>query len=569
MAAARACDDPRVPMSALDQEGLRRLLRAGRGLVSRLDLDEMLEQLLRAACEVTGARYAAVGVLDAERRSLERFLTYGIDPEIRRRIGDLPRGRGVLGVLIDDPRPLRLTDVRDHHASFGFPEHHPPMTNFLGVPVVVRGEAWGNLYLTERAGGPFTEADQQAAVVLADWASIAVENARLHAAGLARTHELEHAMRRLEATTDLIRAVGGEFDVERVLQLVVERGQALVDARSVVLLLAEDDELRLAAASGQVASDALQARFPAKASALGEVLRAGTAERVDDVAARLRLADQDLGVTGAETALLVPLRYRDRRLGVLAAFDRLGPDPVFGDEDQALLEAFAAGAATAVATARTVAEDRLRRSLQAAEEERARWARELHDDTLQALGALRLLLAGAARSGDEATLRESVGRAVGQLEQDIRSLRMLVTELRPAALDELGLAPALEALADRFGAVAGVRIDARAELGERLEGEVETTVFRIVQEALSNAARHAGADHVEVRVAVDGDQVTVRVRDDGRGFDPEAPARGFGLTGMHERIVLAGGDLRIDSAPGEGTLVLASVPVSAGTRPAA
>lgn len=549
---------------ALDDEGLHKLLRAGRTLVSRLDLDEMLEQLLRAACEVTGASYAAVGVLDAERRTLERFLTFGIDGAKRAEIGDLPRGRGVLGVLIDDPKPLRLNDVRSHPDSFGFPEHHPPMKTFLGVPVVVRGEAWGNLYLTDRAGGPFTEVDEEAAVVLADWAGIAVENARLHAAGLARTRELEHAMRRLEATTDLVRAVGSEFDVEHVLNLVVARGRALVHARSVVLLVAEGDDLRLAAAAGQVASDALQARFPASASALGDVLRRGVAERVDDVEGRLLLADQDLGVSGAETALLVPLRYRDRRLGVLAAFDRLGEDPGFGDEDSVLLEAFAAGAATALATARTVAEDRLRRSLQAAEEERARWARELHDDTLQALGALRLLLAGAARSGDEATLRQRVGQAVGQLEQDIKSLRMLVTELRPAALDELGLAPALEALADRFGAVAGLRVTTEAELGTRVPAEVETTVFRIVQEALSNAARHAAAEHVSIRVARHDLEVEVSVTDDGRGFDADAPSLGFGLPGMRERVVLAGGRLAIESAPGAGTTVRACVPLNPG-----
>src|SRR3954468_18294378 len=215
----------------LDAPRLRRLIKGGRSLVSNLDLDDLLEQLIEIAADLTGARYVALGILDTERRELERFLTHGIDPQGRRVIGDLPRGRGILGVLIDDPRPLRLASVGDDGRSYGFPPGHPPMETFLGTPVMIRGEAWGNLYLTEKEGGEeFTAADEEAVVVLAEWAGIAIENARLYQASEQRRDELERAVRGLEATTAIARAVGGETDLARVLELIVKRGRALVDA---------------------------------------------------------------------------------------------------------------------------------------------------------------------------------------------------------------------------------------------------------------------------------------------------------------------------------------------------
>ena len=533
---------------ALDPSGLRQVLDAGRGLVAQLELDAVLEQLLRTACEVTGARYAAMGVLDADRRGLERFLTHGIEPEAHRRIGDLPRGRGVLGVLIDDPRPLRLDDVSRHPASFGFPPNHPPMSGFLGVPVLIRGESWGNLYLTERVGGPFTEADEQAAVLLADWAAIAVDNARLYAAAQDRRRDAERALRRLEATTDVVRALGSELELPRVLQLVVERGRALVGARAVVLLLAEgggggesEGTLTVAAASGELAPGVQHGRVSP-----------------DDPRAGL----EALGVAGAETALVVPLVYRGARLGVLAALDRLDGPPALGEEDGALLGAFATSAATAVAMARTVAEDRLRQSLAAAEEERRRWARELHDETLQALGGLRLALADARRRGPE-HLPGAVDGAVAQLEQDIRNLRSLITELRPAALDDLGVRAAITSLVERLEAGTGARVEAQVDDLGPLPPELEITVYRVVQEALTNAARHAGARTLEVRVRRDDGQVRLRIRDDGHGFDPRHPTPGFGLVGIRDRVALAGGRLELTSAPGAGTDLRAFLPVPA------
>ena len=541
-----------MELGTLDEARLAALLEAGRGLVAQLEVDAVLEELLRVACELTGARYAALGVLDEERRGLQRFVTRGVGPEEREAIGDPPRGLGILGELIRHPAPLRLEDVSDHPRSYGFPAHHPPMHTFLGVPVLIRGEPWGNLYLTEKADGPFDEGDEAATVILADWAALAVDNARLHEDAARRRAEAERAVRRLEATSAIARAVGSETDLDRVLELVVKRGRALLDARAVVLLLVEGDQLQLAAGAGQISSTAIGGRFPLAGSAAGEVLFSGSPARLDDVPA-------GLGISEGATALLVPLVYRNMPLGLLAAVDRLAGDPAFGDEEERLFLAFAASAATAVATARSVAEDRLRHSIAAGEQERRRWARELHDETLQGLGGLQVLLSSALRRGDPKGLETSVREAIDYIGTEIDGLRTLITELRPAALDEIGLAPAIESLGQRLAAVEGLEVEVEVEVGGRLDPDLETTVYRIVQEALTNIAKHARAECVRIHVALAFDVVRVEVSDDGRGFDPDARAEGFGVVGMRERVALAHGQLEIDSEVGR-TIVRATLP---------
>src|ERR687897_1354825 len=186
-------------VAARTDDQAERLLEAGRSLVVELDLEVVLERLLETARELTGARYAAIGVLDAERRGLERFLTSSVDAATRAAIGDLPRGRGILGLLIDEPHPIVLSDVGSHPRSYGFPAGHPPMTTFLGVPLLIRGEAWGNLYLTEKEGGEFDERDVETITVLADWAAIAIDHAHLFRRSTERSEELERAIEGLEA----------------------------------------------------------------------------------------------------------------------------------------------------------------------------------------------------------------------------------------------------------------------------------------------------------------------------------------------------------------------------------
>src|SRR5215213_7088531 len=272
----------------LDDLRLRRLIDAGRGLISNLEVDAILHQLLDVAREVTGARYAAVGVLDDRREELERFVTAGVDEATHRAIGELPRGRGILGLLIEDPRPLRLDHVGDHPQSYGFPSGHPEMETFLGVPVVIRDEAWGNLYLTEKADGePFTEADEESAVILADWAAIAIENARLYASVEQRRDHLERAVRGLDTTVAIAQALGGETDLGRILELIVKRARALVGARSMVIMLAEETELVVAAAAGELSGGVHGQRLPIEGTVTGRVLRSQRAERIADARATL------------------------------------------------------------------------------------------------------------------------------------------------------------------------------------------------------------------------------------------------------------------------------------------
>ncbi|MFI4984571.1 MAG: GAF domain-containing protein [Solirubrobacterales bacterium] len=547
-----------------EEHWIRRLLDVGRALTKELDQRVLLDRVLETAREITGARYAALGILNEEHTALEQFLTAGVDEATYRAIGDLPRGRGVLGVLIEHPQPLRLRDVGQHPSSYGCPVGHPVMHGFLGVPVVIRGEVWGNLYLTEKEGGEFTESDEEAAVILAEWAAIAIENARLYETSERRRLELEKAFRGLEATRDVAVAIGGEIALEHVLELIVKRGRALVNARSLVIMLREGTELVVHASAGHV-EEVGGARLSIAESTSGQVLERRRPERIADVSARLRIGPEQFGVSDAQTALLVPMVYRGDGVGILAAFDRGQESAVFTEDDEQMLRTFAASAATAVALAQSVQADRLRSSLAAADAERRHWARELHDETLQGLGGLRVLLSSALRRGDPERAQQAMREAVEHIEREIENLRAIISELRPAALDELGLRTAIEALLDRHREQSGCVVESGLTLPgpgqeeERLDAEIESTVYRLVQEALTNVAKHAGADTVRVAVSESVGELLVEVQDDGVGFDPESASGGFGLAGMHERVGLAGGTLSISSGE-HGTLVKACLP---------
>jgi signal transduction histidine kinase len=377
-----------------DDHRLSRLIEVGRSLLSELDLDVVLDRVLETARELTGARFAALGILDERRRELAQFLTRGVDEETHRAIGDLPRGRGILGLLIEEPVPLRLRDLGEHPRSYGFPPGHPPMRGFLGVPILIRGEAWGNLYLTEKAGGDFDQDDEDAVVVLADWAAIAIENARLY--------------------------------------------------------------------------------------------------------------------------------ERSRELSAI--------------------------------------------------EERNRLARDLHDSVAQKLFGIVLAAQSAAtlleRSAPEA--REQVLRLQALAQETQGELRSLVFQLRPAAIEADGLAAALAKHVDVLRRVHRLRIDLDADGAGGLHPGVDEEVFRIAQEALHNALRHAAASRLDVRLRERDGALALEVADDGIGFDPDAAeprSRRLGLTSMEERAAALGATLRIDSAPGRGTTISLEVPLDGDPRP--
>ena len=488
---------------ALDEATLRRLLEAGRSLVKLLDLERILDNLLGVATELTGARYAAIGVLNEERSGLERFVTHGIDADTHRAIGELPRGRGVLGVLITDPRRcgcarrrpsavLRLPGLPSADEELPRSADRDPRRG-VGQPLPDR----------EAGDGEFTAADEQTVMVLADWAGIAIDNARLFEASRARKDELERAVQGLEATTTIARAIGTETDLDRVLELIVKRGRALVEARSLVLLLAEGDELTSPPSAGQVQSRAVRLPDPDR----GDRGRRGAASararaherRADDAQARATRARRggrgdracsSRSCTAARRSACSPHSTAwpasgefDDDAGIAAGDVRGERRDRGGDRED--------GRARAAAR---LAEGGRERAPQVG----ARAARRDASGSRRPAGP-----AGVCRAGSRAaTVDEAVGVAVQQIQEQIEGLRTLITELRPAALDQLGLKPALESLLERLGTVEG--LDVAGELDARLRSasirEIETTIYRFVQEALTNVAKHARAEHVRVRL---------------------------------------------------------------------
>jgi signal transduction histidine kinase len=546
------------------------VLSVARSVLEELDLEVVLARVLEAARDLADAHYAALGVLDDSRLQLARFLTLGIDDQTRNTIGPLPTGRGVLGELIRNPRPLRIADVGSHPYSYGFPVGHPPTSSFLGVPILVGGEPYGNLYLTEkRDAAEFSEADERSLMLLADFAGLAIDHAQRYSGSESQRRGLEQTNQALAATIQIARALGGETDLQAILELVAKRGRALVSARVLVIELLDGDRLNLAAGAGELPEGLVGKSVSLANTVASAALRGGQTQRLSDRLNRARFEQHGLGHLGLafEDGLVVPLVFRDRSYGVLVALDHRDEGD-FTVEHQRLLEAFATSAATAVAVAQSAADERLGQRIAATEAERSRWARELHDETLQALGTLRLMLSGARRSEDPAVMAGAVDHALEQLEVDITSLRALITELRPAALDQLGLEPALLGLADRVRR-AGLEVECQVELAygggrasERLVDELEVGVYRIVQEALTNAVKHGAAGHARMQVVERDGRVSVLVSDDGRGFDSAARSAGFGLMGMQERSDLLGGRLSVDSSPDGGTTVSATFAVA-------
>jgi signal transduction histidine kinase len=552
----------------------RAVLEVAESVLAELDVEVVLSRVLEAARELTSARYAAVGVLDQSRSELERFVTSGIDEATQAQIGSLPRGRGVLGELIVNPSPLRLGDVSSHPRSYGFPKGHPPMRTFLGVPLLTAGELFGNIYLTDKAGGqPFTLDDERALVALSRFAGIAIDHARRYAMVESQRAELQRAVAALDATLQIARAVGGESDLDSVLALVADRGLALVSARTLVIEREIDGNMVVAAAAGELPPDVVGRALDPGGNVASAALRERCTLRLEDSLNRVRFEQHGAGRLGltAQAGLVVPMLFRSRPYGVLIALDRIEGGPEFSADDQRMLEAFATSAATAIATAVSVQAQRAAQRLSAAEAERARWARELHDETLQNLAALQIAIAAQLRARNPEAMAAFMGDAAQQLSTEIQNLRTLISELRPAALDDLGLGPAVAALAERTrqqGVDVRLSVDLQFEernVADRLSQEVETAIYRITQEALTNARKHGAASRINIDLWEDPAQVHLTVQDDGRGFDPTARTRGFGLAGIRERVELLRGEIELSSVAGKGTTLTVTVPSTHGS----
>src|SRR5919109_976759 len=522
-------------------------------------IEAVLQRIVEAAAELTEARYAALGVIDQTGTGLENFVTTGLDEETIRRIGDLPRGRGILGVLIRDAKPLRLREIGSDPRSVGFPPHHPPMKTFLGVPVLLRGVAYGNLYLTEKAGGEdFTDEDEEIVQLLAAKAAVAIENARLY----------ESAKRwgdQLQSLAEVSNALATEIELPRLLDLIVTRLRELIHARLVFIAMPQPGgETLVETVAGEGHEQFIGMKLDPTRSKTARVLERKRSERVDSLIDDPEVEQQAARYMGARAGLFVPLVVRDRAIGVVAAHDKEGADPRFTDEDVRIAEAFAERAAVAIDLSERVAGDALRRVVEGQELERKRLARELHDETGQALTSILLGLKSIEdAAGDQPEVREPVLELRELVVGTLHDVRRLAVELRPKALDDFGLVPALERLTETFKEQTEVDVQLEAALGEdRLSPDIESALYRIVQEALTNVIKHAQAKTVSVVLTRKGDAVAVVIEDDGRGFDPSgAREDGLGLVGMRERIALLGGRVTVESAERHGTTVAVEVPV--------
>jgi signal transduction histidine kinase len=538
------------------RDRLRVLIDAGIALSSELSLDALLQRIVETAAELTGARYAALGVIDKAGQGLERFLTTGIDAKTHAAIGDLPRGRGLLGVLIREAAALRLHDIADDPRSVGFPRHHPPMKTFLGVPIVLRGVAYGNLYLTEKEGGvDFSDEDEELTHLLATQAAVAIENARLYESST-------RWLRQLESLNEIGNALAAEIELEPLLALVARRLRELVDARVVLIALPDGDALRVAAAEGEGTYGIVGMQLEFAGSKAGRVLERGRSERVDSVLEDPEIDQQAARRLGVHSALFVPLLARGEGIGVIIAHDKSGSTPSFTDDDLRLAETLAARAAVAVDLSERVSRDAVRRVVAAQEVERARLARELHDETGQALTSILLGLKPLEERATNEEDRSAVRSLRELVVSTLQDVRRLAVELRPSVLDDFGLTSAVERLAESYREQSGLRVDLEAQLGdERLPPEVETALYRIIQEALTNIVKHADASRVSILLTQRDGTVVAVLEDDGSGFETSAiRTDGLGLVGMRERVGLLGGKLRIESTPGSGTTVHAEVP---------
>jgi signal transduction histidine kinase len=535
-----------------EQARWRLLLDAVVTMAADLSLDGLLARIVEIAGGLVDARYAALGVLGVgSEPGLRMFVTHGLSPAEVREIGDLPTGHGLLGLIIERPEPLRLHDIAEHPASYGFPEHHPPMSSFLGVPVRIRDKVFGNLYLTEKVGGgDFTEQDEEIVVALAAAAGVAIENARL----------AEEAARReswLAATAEITGTLSVPAQGADPLQLVADRAREVAEADVTWIVAGTDaDDLRLRVVSGAPADAELMAGLDLERSLASSVVRSGATMSVEDLASDPRALDLSavLGWPSLGPAVVVPLRSGSRIEGVLALAWTPGNIARFHAVDTAMPASFAEQAALALQVVRS-REDQQRLAVF---EDRDRIGRDLHDLVIQRLFAIGLGLQSTSRMVDEPEVTSRLDAAVDDLDATIKDIRRSIF-----ALGSMGDAADIQAEVTRMVDRAAGTLKFRPTL--TFEGPVRTLigpdvapdVLAVLAEALSNASRHAEASAVTVLLSA-GAQITLTVGDNGRGLPAQVAESG--LSNMRERAERLGGVCVVSSAPGSGTTVRWSVP---------
>lgn len=549
MTNASAGNDPaQVEPLGLAPAGRRELFSAILSVGADLDLRVVLERIVTEASRLVRARYGALGVIN-EHRQVTEFVTYGVTPEEYARIGDPPRGRGILGLLIDEPRPIRLERLSDHPRSYGFPANHPEMTTFLGVPIHVGNEVFGNLYLCDKEGGePFTEQDENLVIDLAAAAGIAVVNARRYAAS-------ERGRRWMQASAEITATMLGRIDRDRALRAIVGKVRDVTQSSLALLALENDNGELIVEVTGGI-PDLTGTRLE-RSGLVGEVLASMEPLAVDDIdqdPELARLPEAPFG--GYGSALLVPTTAPDGGEVLLLLASKRGSGCHLGRADLEPARNFAAQ--TALVLDRVQAEaDRAALAVYA---DRDRIARDLHDLVIQRLFATGLQLQGAIRYAIRPEVSERISAAVDDLDATIRDIRATIFALhrQPGDTDLRGaLSDLVVEAASTLGFVPALVIEGPVE--HMVPDRIRPDLFAVLREALSNVARHARATRADVHVAVADGELVATVRDDGRGLDPGR--RESGLRNLRDRAEENGGKLDVASAVGGGTELVWRVPI--------
>ncbi len=518
---------------------------------ANLDIEMVLRDIVDAAVTLVDARYGAIGVI-GEGGRLAEFIPVGLSEEEVRSIHHWPEGRGLLGALITYPEPLRIADLGSHELSSGFPGGHPPMSSFLGVPIRIRDEVYGNLYLTEkRGGGGFDEADEAVLVALAAAAGVAIENARLY-------DEARRQQRWLAASSEVTRTLLSGADVTDVLELITASALRMSGADLVVLALpaADRSRLQIEHAAGDGAAEALGLMLPALGSASGLVLATGERLTLDDFRHDDRVAAVAREHMNLGPAIIVPLSSPGEVRGVLTAGRREGAMPITPQAAD-MLVTFAAQAGIAL----ELAEHRRQAEQVAVFEDRDRIARDLHDLVIQRLYATGMSLQGIVSLITAPEVADRVSRAVDALDETISEIRSSIfalqarSQAKPARLRARILAIADE-LAGLLGFPPDLRFEGRLD---DMRDDVSEHLLSALSEALSNAARHSGASSVAVTVSA-GEDLSLTVRDNGSGM--KDLARRSGLANLEQRAAKLGGTFRIGPAEGGGTELDWKVPLA-------
>ena len=531
------------------QQRMQGLLSAVVALAEDLSLEAVLHRVVSSACHLLQAEYGALGVIGRD-RALSHFITVGIDEELARRIGPLPTGHGVLGLLIRDPKPLRLHDLSQHPDAHGFPKNHPPMKSFLGVPIRVRDVVFGNLYLTQKSGGgDFTDEDEELAEALAAAAGVAIENARLYDDARRRTAWLQACM---DVTGKMM---GDEETPEGQsggLDMIAARALRESSSNLALILVQEDSSnlYRIAGAAGDLAPQWVGRLLPFDSLEIDVVLATGKAALIDDASSALgggegmgagRLLVIDLSARGTHHGLLV--LERDKASGTFSGTD-MEMGPVFGSH---------------VALALELARAHRMREQIAVFSDRDRIARDLHDLVIQRLFAAGLSIQSLRRymTGDSAA--STIRTVTAELDETIRELRNTIYSLSDSE-KELLSSRVLQAVRTGTQSLPFVPLlTLTGPIDAIRDEETALNILAVITEGLSNAVRHSGADSIRVSVSVGDGFVGVVIQDNGTGFS--VPSPGNGLSNMEHRARTLGGTFEVASSPEAGTALTWSAPV--------